>query len=1046
MSHFEQLSWTGPEPAPAPSSRGDRGSRPGEAANLLLSQGSTGRHDSRRITIGLFALAALTVALVNLGVYQSERAALTERRWEQLHRTADMRRNELRALFGQLQRQTAFAAAHPSLESWVARAMSGRLTALERQQLQLEMDRTVKALHLHSLLLVGPHGERLAGSRNAAERVSAGQQALARQAVQSGSGPVSDIRTGADGAPVIEVAAVVPAADPGGLTPVLISVTRAGDALEPLLNGWEGSNSGGPSYLVRRDGDNVRFLTEPKYSRLSGGRAALTDRRARAAAMAATGVESHVESEGTGQTTVWAATRHLPELGWGLVAEASRDVMLAELRNVLVKVLLLDLALALVIAAAVWFWRHQYASGLARHEVRLTNRHAARVQAVLDTAFDAIITFDRTGRVRTVNRAAEVMFGRPAAEMDGQPLHRFLHWGAPGARQGQQNALPTPGVVCIAEARHADGRAFPCEFSLGESGEGEELLYTAIVRDIRDRVEAEQRIRTFAEGLETSNRRLEELNLQLQEASRLKSEFLANTSHELRTPLNGMIGFLQLVLDGLCDNREEEREFLKQGLQCSRHLLGLINDVLDIAKIEAGKLTVEAEKVDVRDLFAEVETVTHVQAQQARIELRFEPPAREDVFVRCDFGKTKQVLINLIGNGLKFTPRGSITVRATAHPDLGHFMFEVIDTGIGIPGDRQKLIFEKFTQGDGSTTRKYGGTGLGLAISRSLVELMGGIIGVHSEGEGRGTRMYFSLPVWDEAAVAAPALEEGTSDQIEGPANGPLVLVVEDDPSFRRFLSALLHQHGYRTVQAAHAEGAWVLVRRLQPSVVVLDYALSCREGASLRTGWDLAERMIGDHETRHVPLIFVTGFDGELKEKLRSTAFSRRPEHLMKPVDGSVLVAKIEEVVGGIQGRHVRVLMADDDPTVAAFVRKVLPDGRYHIEMASNGEECLHILRTQPRGFDLLLLDLMMPDVSGYDVLREMAVTGTAAELPVVVLTNFPEARNPEEKRLLEHGLVLDVLSKSTVHDSPQLLSHIIDWHMQVALESEGAGEEKAA
>jgi len=363
-------------------------------------------------------------------------------------------------------------------------------------------------------------------------------------------------------------------------------------------------------------------------------------------------------------------------------------------------------------------------------------------------------------------------------------------------------------------------------------------------------------------------------------------------------------------------------------------------------------------------------------------------------------------------------------------------MFEVTDTGIGIPSDRQKLIFEKFTQGDGSTTRKYGGTGLGLAITRSLVELMGGIIGVQSEGEGRGTRMYFSLPAWREEEVETdPAGDQ--SDRISGPAGGPLVLLVEDDAIFRRYLTALLQQHGYRTVEARDAEVGWVLARRLRPAIVVLDYALTCAESANLRTGWDLAERMTTDAKTRHIPLIFVTGFDAELREKLKATAFARKPEHMMKPVEGSALVARIQEMVGSIQGRLVRILMADDDPSVGAYIRKVLPDARFHIETASNGEECLHILRTQPRGFDLLLLDLMMPEVSGYDVLREMTLSGLGAELPVLVLTNFPEPRNEEEKRLLEEGLVLDVLPKTSVHDNPLLLPHIIDWHMQVGSDS---------
>jgi CheY-like chemotaxis protein len=358
-------------------------------------------------------------------------------------------------------------------------------------------------------------------------------------------------------------------------------------------------------------------------------------------------------------------------------------------------------------------------------------------------------------------------------------------------------------------------------------------------------------------------------------------------------------------------------------------------------------------------------------------------------------------------------------------------MFEVVDTGIGIPADRQKVIFEKFTQGDGSTTRRFGGTGLGLAISRSLVELMGGIIGVQSEGEGRGTRMYFSLPMWrDEAEDAEePA---GDSDLIAGPGGGALALIVEDDPTFRKYVAAVLNSRGYRTVEARTAESGWLLARRLRPAVVILDYALTSAEGATLRTGWDLAERMAADEETRRIPLVFVTGFDGEVRERMRTTAFSRRPEHLMKPIDDRQLIAKIDALVGEGADAQIRVLMADDDPSVGAYIQKVLPRERYIVEIATNGEDCLHILRKQPRGFDILLLDLMMPDSSGYDVLREMTLTGMSADLPVLVLTNYPEPRNEEERRLLEEGLVLDVIPKARVHDNPHLLPHVIDWHVQ--------------
>ena len=991
----------------------------GDAASVLLSRGGRPQGENARILLGFGVLLLLGVAALNVGLWSSARNRFEKDGWARLEASADMRRDQIVYGLATFRREATSLAEGPLVARTAPSFAAGRLAGPERAAFERELVDAQRHFQFENVQLVAATGEVLFGAfpSSAAERGAV--TPLVTRALQGGHEVLGD-PLGDE----LVLAAPLPGA-PGAAPGAIVVHTMGTRFFAPELARWPGLGDASGAYLVRSEGDRAKMLTGlASHSGLRAGESVpLQSRQHLAVAMAATGIESRIEFTGPDGHAVWAVTRALPTVGWGLVSVADRADVLAGMRDTLRGLALLDVTLLLGLFAIAVVWRRLYMHALTRQAMEITERHARRLQAVLDNAFDAIFTFDRAGRLRTVNRAAAQLFGRTPAELEGQPVSRFIHWG------GQSSAvLPAPGSVGVGEAIDRDGNKIPVEYSLGATGAGDELIHTAIVRDVSERAEAEKRIRAFAEGLEVTNHRLEEANTQLEEASRLKSEFLANTSHELRTPLNGMLGFLQLVLDGMCDSPEEERDFLQQALSCSRHLLGLINDVLDIAKIESGKLALETVALDIRHLFDEVHTLTHVQASQRDIQLSFEIELEDDVTARGDFGKVKQVLINLVGNSLKFTHQGHIAVRSRSQSGLGHVMFEIVDTGIGIPLSRQDVIFEKFVQGDGSTTRRYGGTGLGLAISRSLVEMMGGVIGVQSEGTGCGTRMYFSLPLWRESVVASADSEEFA---VTGPEGAPLVLVVEDDPVFRRFLTAVLHPRGYRTIEAAHADEGWASLQLHTPVCVVLDYALACGDGAQLRTGWDLAHRMATEQATRHLPIVFVTGFEGELQGKLKGTTFARHPEHLVKPIEADALIARIDALAGGVTSRPVRVLMADDDPSVTAYVAKVLPRERYDLKITRNGEECLHALRTDGVAWDLLLLDLMMPEVSGYDVLREMTLSGLRPDLPVLVLTNFPEPRNADERRLLERGLVVDVIAKSAVHENPRLLAEILDHHL---------------
>jgi signal transduction histidine kinase len=257
----------------------------------------------------------------------------------------------------------------------------------------------------------------------------------------------------------------------------------------------------------------------------------------------------------------------------------------------------------------------------------------------------------------------------------------------------------------------------------------------------------EFQVQQRTQDLEASLRSLEQMNQGILETTRLKSKFLTNTSHELRTPLNSIIGFLHLLKDGLYNGQEEHDEFVQHALDSAQHLLTLINDLLDIAKIEAGKMTVDNETVSLAGLFEDGRVLMEVQAVQKGLILSFETEDNAVLQIRGDSRRLKQVLVNLIGNAIKFTATGSVRVHASPTPDCEWCELRIVDTGVGIAPKMLDRLGKAFVQGDNENTRRTGGTGLGLAISRALIELMGGSFTMVSEGEGRGTTVTLRLPL-----------------------------------------------------------------------------------------------------------------------------------------------------------------------------------------------------------------------------------------------------------------------------------------------------------
>ena len=493
---------------------------------------------------------------------------------------------------------------------------------------------------------------------------------------------------------------------------------------------------------------------------------------------------------------------------------------------------------------------------------------------------------------------------------------------------------------------------------------------------------------------------LEQRNLALQEANRHKSVFLANMSHELRTPLNAIIGFSELMTDareGQFDDATRKR-FLSQILTSGKHLLGLINDILDLSKVEAGQMELRLSMVSVAEAVDQVTKTVEPLVGKKNIALRVNVDGAGDVL--ADGGKLKQMLLNLVSNAIKFTPEeGTVTIAAVRVKDTVEI--SVADTGIGIADADMKEIFHEFHQVDPGPGRKHEGTGLGLALTRRFAALHGGDVRVTSQ-VNKGSVFTLVMPIH---ATVRPPSEHAVARSMNGHGAGPLVLVVEDDPAAAELLTRQLGNAGYRTEVAKSGAEALALARELKPAAITLDIIMPELDG------WEVITRLKSDAATSHIPVVVVSVVDNpELGIALGAI------DYFVKPVNASALVERLDrfDAPRAPGNRKVRVLVVDDEPANRTLLTEALEPAGFTVMTASGGRDAIKIAkRSKP---DLVLLDLLMPDVNGFDVVEALRADDKTRDTPIMVLTaaNLTEA----DKRQL-NGRVSQILSRGSVATS---------------------------
>jgi signal transduction histidine kinase/DNA-binding response OmpR family regulator len=524
--------------------------------------------------------------------------------------------------------------------------------------------------------------------------------------------------------------------------------------------------------------------------------------------------------------------------------------------------------------------------------------------------------------------------------------------------------------------------------------------FNTMTSRLNDLIESlERRVHERTEALEISTREAQEARAAAEAANQAKSTFLANMSHELRTPLNAIIGYSEMLQEEVIDNGNEE---LTPDLQkihgAGRHLLGLINDILDISKIEAGKMDLFYETFAIRDLLSDVMGMITPLAEKNNN--RFVVDAPPDLgLMEADQTKVRQVLFNLLANACKFTEGGLVTLNITT-TDEGRsttevsetvidrpssVVFTVTDSGIGMTPDQLSRLFQSFSQADESTTRKYGGTGLGLAISRHFCQMMGGTITVTSE-VGKGSTFTATLPLRRPVVATTPFMLPENQQNVN-------ILLIDDDPVVHDLVQRMLMPEGWHVVAVQSGEQGMELARSMRPELIVLDILMPGTDG------WKVLANLKADPETAMIPVVMLTMINSE------SLGYSMgAADYLTKPINRGRLVEVIRRHLS--KSEQQKILIVEDDATTRTMLRRTLEREGWSIVEAENGRVGLEQMHAHDPA--LILLDVMMPEMDGFRFVAELRSHEAWLTTPIVVVTAKDLSAEERERLGAPHSHVL--------------------------------------